>query len=96
MGYIFYNQANPNANVIPTTYSPTGKLNFGFRHLGSQVSWARLDYILITYWHRNSMLSARDGQLRMHFTSISGNDRIDIADGSRNLVVWNVDMAIRL
>ncbi len=91
VSYIFYNQATTYAAVKPTQHSDAGNLRLGFNNVAASVSWARLDYLLLTYWHRNAMANADNAQIRMSFPALYASDRVDISYANNTTHVWCID-----
>lgn len=90
--YVFYNLASPwaayNANSSSSTID-NGNITIGLNLINSDLTWARLDYCILTYYHYNIINNAQHGQMRMAFNNIKTNDIIALK-GSNRVQMWDI------
>jgi len=87
--YVFYNTANPSGIYRKDSGIPENgflKLN-----ISSSVTWARLNYFILTYYHHNDIEGCDDNQMRLGFNNVTANDILAVANTSNNIQVWNID-----
>lgn len=94
--YVFYNSVSPIAayNPAPDATIPsdgTITVSIDCPDGASNIKWARLDYLILTFQHLNTMHGAKDGQLRMGYTNINSKSSIFINEASEDTQVWNID-----
>ncbi|MBQ5509480.1 MAG: hypothetical protein IIT96_06955, partial [Muribaculaceae bacterium] len=94
--YVFYNSVSPVAayNPAPDATIPsdgTITVSIDCPDGASNIKWARLDYLILTFQHLNTMHGAKDGQLRMGYTNINSKSSIFINEASEDTQVWNID-----
>jgi len=89
--FVSYNYASPYNRIKPEGGVPTtGNVKVSINCSNGTVSSAWLDYILITYYQKNSLTDAPDNQLRMGFNVMTVNDRISFEDATDDLQLWNI------
>lgn len=91
--YVFYNTTQPLTEVRGengATLPATGEVTLGINSTLAY-SWARLDYCMITYYHKNSISGTPDNQLRLGFNNVSSADIIAIEGATSNTQLWNID-----
>ena len=89
--YTFYNFISPYALVQPTTTAPipaSGTINF---NITGNPNWSKLDYFILTFYHRNTLENSVDNQVRMNFNQVSSSDIIAVTDDNPSLLMWNID-----
>lgn len=89
--YTFYNFISPYALVQPTTTAPipaSGTINF---NITGNPNWSKLDYYILTFYHRNTLENSVDNQVRMNFNQVSSSDIIAVTDDNPSLLMWNID-----
>ncbi len=89
--YTFYNFISPYALVHPTTTAPipaSGTINF---NITGNPNWSKLDYFILTFYHRNTLENSVDNQVRMNFNQVSSSDIIAVTDDNPSLLMWNID-----
>ena len=89
--YTFYNFISPYALVQPTTTAPipaSGTINF---NITGNPNWSKLDYFILTFYHRNTLENSVDNQVRMNFNQVSSSDIIAVTDDNPSLMMWNID-----
>ncbi len=89
--FIHYNSASPVAGITPTVHNENGLVEMNAQAVNGKVNWSKLDYLIITYSHNNSMQHALNGQLRMGFNNVTEADRIEFPGIDANTVIWNID-----
>lgn len=91
---VYYNFNSPYAAFTPAAGSSIpqeGVVNANIFSLNGTVNTAWLDYIIITYWHDNTLgHNTTDNQLRMWFPVLKTTDAISMPDASATTEVWNV------
>ena len=91
--YVFYNSASPSATVTMShnePLTPEGNVSIGVNNFNNH-KWVRLDYLMLTYYHNNTLDGAPDNQLRMAFNNVRSSDIIAINKASENIQLWNID-----
>ena len=89
--YTFYNFISPYALLQPTTTAPipaSGTINF---NITGNPNWSKLDYFILTFYHRNTLENSVDNQVRMNFNQVSSSDIIAVTDDNPSLLMWNID-----
>ena len=89
--YTFYNFISPYALVQPTTTAPipaSGTINF---NITGNPNWSKLDYFILTFYHRNTLENSVDNQVRMNFNQVSSSDSIAVTDDNPSLLMGNID-----
>lgn len=90
--FVFYNTASPVAMVTPKTHNDYGQFEPAVLNRHGEIDWARLDYFILSYQHKNALSSGKNSQVRMGFANIKKTDRICIDNSTAgNLIVWNID-----
>ncbi len=92
--FVYYNYASPYVAYTPAegeTVPSNGNINVRIDSETGNVSSAWLDYVTITYLHRNTLDGAENNQLRMGFKKLTKSDRIIIEDDSQDCQLWNID-----
>lgn len=88
---LYYNYANPYAAVNTHGIYPEGQVNVRINCPLNTVSFAYLDYCMITYSQHNTIVNSNTHQLNMGFQKLTANDCILLPDASANTIVWNID-----
>lgn len=89
--FVSYNYASPYNTIKPEGGIPTsGNVKATISCLSGDVTNSWLDYIIITYYHKNNLTGTPDGQLRMGVNKISTQDRIVIEDATDETQLWDI------
>jgi len=89
--FVYYNYASPYINYTPTTALPqNGIINVFVKSQSGIIISAWLNYITITYQHNNTLVDAKDNQIRLGLNSLTVSDRIAFIDAPENLQLWDI------
>ncbi len=87
--YTFYNYAYPSGIYRNEAGIPSnGTITAG---VVGDMRWARLNYILLTFYHHNSIIGSADNQLRMGFNKVTSADIIAVSNATSTTQMWNID-----
>ncbi len=92
--FVYYNYASPYVAFVPAegeTVPSNGSINVRISSETGDVTSAWLDYVIVTYYHNNSLVGATDNQLRMGFQKPTKQDLITFAETGNNYQLWNID-----
>ena len=91
--FVYYNYASPYNYYKPSNGAEvpqTGSVNVKVSSPSGTVNSAWLNYVIITYYHNNTLVNAKDNQLRMGFNRVKKTERITIADAPESLQLWDI------
>ena len=91
---VYYNWASPYNSFIPEEGNPVpqnGNIRVSIYSPNGEVNSAWLDYIILTYYHNNTLENAAHNQLNMGFNKCTVQDLIRISNTSPSVEVWNVN-----
>ena len=89
-----YNFASPYKAFEPqsgSTIPQNGNIKVSLLNPNGTINSAWLDYIIITYYHNNTLENAADNQLRMGFNKVTSSDAITLNTTNRDIQVWNIN-----
>jgi hypothetical protein len=89
--YVFYNSATPVATIKPSKYSESGIVNISLDNSLGTPNSAKLDYLILTYFHSNTIPKNHNGQFRIGLNNLQSTQRVDLPNTPDDLVVWNID-----
>ena len=93
--FVYYNSASPYVIFNPVDTMPMftdGVINVKIGGGSADaVKSAWLDYVTITFYHRNTLIGVADNQLRMCFEKLTKQDRITFGESNSEYQLWNID-----
>ena len=89
--YVYYNSATPVAAMSLAEHSEDIQVTAGLTCSSGNIISARLDYVTLTYQHKNAFYEGGNGQFRMGLNNITSSQRIEFPENPQNLVVWQID-----
>lgn len=92
--FVYYNQASPYVDFTPTSSTPLlkdGTINVKISSETGTVKSAWLDFVTITYFHKNTLDGADDNQMRLGFRKLTKADRITVEGSTQDCQLWNIE-----
>ncbi len=92
--HVYYNSASPYGYLKLSHPAEHGQFEPMLKYVDStnySLSFAYLDYFILTYNRRNILREEHDNQLLMGYASSRGNERFQLPDASATTVVWYIN-----
>ena len=87
--YVFYNIAFPSGIYRNESGIPSN--GYVKAYLTSAVTWSRLNYLILSFYHHNDIGGSADNQMRMGFNKVSSADIITVVNPTTTTQLWNID-----
>ena len=90
---VYYNYASPYGFIQLSHPSETGQFEPLLTSTDNDisVSFARLDYFILTYQRNNIIRADEDNQILMGYAPSRGNERFQLPGAPENTAVWSID-----